>query len=788
MRRLLFLLSLFALVLDTNATSKDSLQILSEARQAIAKHAAVKNKRLSARVQSDSIRILENRRQFVIAGYTDGGFALISKDDAFPSLWGYSDSQYKTGEHSPAFLAMLDAIDSILNVQPSGMEMITAASLDKEVQPLVSTKWNQHEPFNRCCPEIDGQRTVTGCVPTALAQLLHYFRLPTEGSGTYTYEFRDDYWNRHTNSIDFSEYTFNHDLMLDEYPITWDYDNEKWICETDDESANEVAKLMYACGSACSADYGLYGTSAKIDGGCCYDIKKFLGVELEYVDFTHIKDYLDFGFPFILYGLPDIDSKFGSSHEMLVDGYDKQGLFHVNFGWGGIDDGYYPITKFGDFVPNQWNIFSLHGGDCAASFVSIDGIRYNINSIGQATVCGFDGNPTHVEIPSSFIYNGHTCNVERISISDKQIRDLILPSSILDLGLWECDIDHLTINSPVSIGGYGIRKSTLESITIKCEELPKCGNDSFWETDMSNISLFVPQNQLDEYRDLAPWNKFGAIYYIGQDTPPVEDIEQDGIRYHLSSSVKAKIIGYNNLSNDAEVVIPSVINYDNYEYTINNIEAGAFHKAECKSIDLGATAIKRICRSGFRESIVEDVILPHELSSIDESAFKFCYNLKSIVIPKSTTILRDSVFYGCDKLVNIHIYSNNFSDKVYGSTFHSDPHYAEPKHMYLYSATVLDDIDIQAFVDYRRGVFSDLSTYTLHVPSDLIDAYKAHSVWGQFGTIVALTEEELQSGIRLPDSNKNATPAIYDLQGRPLRQLPSRGIYIKEGKKTIGVL
>lgn len=97
---------------------------------------------------------------------------------------------------------MLDAIDSTMNAQLLSKEVRIEASLNKEVKPLITTKWDQRDPFNRLCPMIDGKRTLTGCTATALAQFFHYFRVPTKGKGSISYEYESDNGKAYTNSVD----------------------------------------------------------------------------------------------------------------------------------------------------------------------------------------------------------------------------------------------------------------------------------------------------------------------------------------------------------------------------------------------------------------------------------------------------------------------------------------------------------------------------------------------------------------------------------------------------------
>lgn len=198
------------------------------------------------------------------------------------------------------------------------------------VAPMLSSKWGQGAPYNDACPVNQGNKTLVGCTATAMAQVLYYYKSDRKGEGLIEYVSGGQ-----ELSVDFSKASYEWDKMLDSY-------EEGNYTE---EQAEAVAKLMFEAGVACRSEYGRYETSAKMpwEGFCRqYD---YVGEHMwrnwvpTDVWMETIQNELKAGRP-ILYGGND-----GSSaHMFVVDGIDADYNVHVNWGWNGLDDGYYDVT------------------------------------------------------------------------------------------------------------------------------------------------------------------------------------------------------------------------------------------------------------------------------------------------------------------------------------------------------------------------------------------------------------------------------------------------------------
>jgi len=268
-----------------------------------------------------------------ITGIEDGGeaaiyvfnaensFVVVSADDQTPSVLGYSDNGTYDKEHAPEGLkAMLASYQKAIRTN----KFVTRAEVIKHnaINKLLKTKWGQEGPYNLSCPKDmkTGETSVTGCIATAMAQIMYYHR----------------------------------------WPATYDWDKMKTSYETNDstESAYEVAKLMADAGQSVYMDYHSNGSAARTDQACEALRYKFgYALSTEYVyreNYTVeewdriIYDNLAALKPVMYAGAAvDIDDSGEGvlvGHAFIVDGCDADGLYHVNWGWDGMSNGYFLLA------------------------------------------------------------------------------------------------------------------------------------------------------------------------------------------------------------------------------------------------------------------------------------------------------------------------------------------------------------------------------------------------------------------------------------------------------------
>ncbi|MBO4822673.1 MAG: C10 family peptidase [Prevotella sp.] len=317
---------------------------VEDMKSAAAKVLAVEGRLAGKRLVGD-LQMQEMREGVAVMGYDNGGFAVVTTDDAFPEVMGWSETAYDSETTNPHFKWWLDVVDKV-TADPANaplLSQVTPESLGypERVAPLLKTLWDQSEPYNDLCPNY----CPTGCVATATAQVLKYFEWPDHGTGTvFTYfPFADFNGERLEAVLDNDSFDYN--LMLNEY-----YEEEGPFPRGNQARKKAVAKLMYHVGLAMKAVYDYNGTGA-YNETLCYGLRNNLrypfAVTIDKKDYTDtqwmniIFDHISRGIP-IIYGGSDESY---SGHEFVLNGYNKNGYIYINWGWGGSEDGYFNLAS-----------------------------------------------------------------------------------------------------------------------------------------------------------------------------------------------------------------------------------------------------------------------------------------------------------------------------------------------------------------------------------------------------------------------------------------------------------
>lgn len=275
-----------------------------------------------------------------VFGTGDAVSMFVSADDLARPLLGRLDSAPSAGEDMPVQLEewLADISESIMEARSRNLSPVRVVEAGddvatrKAIEPLLSTKWGQGNPYNAMCPKIMNSSTgreepaLTGCVATALAQLIYHNRYPKRSTGTGSAA------SGETMDLDI-EYDF--DNMLDTYSGEYNY-----------FQGVAVSRLMAACGFAVEMDYGLGGSSA-YDRNALKALRTNFGYSKAELhsssNFSHkewdnmIWDNLHNGYP-VYYSA----GSRGGGHAFLIDGYNDN-YYHFNWGWTGSYDGYFLI-------------------------------------------------------------------------------------------------------------------------------------------------------------------------------------------------------------------------------------------------------------------------------------------------------------------------------------------------------------------------------------------------------------------------------------------------------------
>ena len=273
----------------------------------------------------------------------DGGYVIVAADDSFSPILGYSDQGNFVYENAPDGLRfMLNEISNgIVTVVEQGrpvssdivsrwknLEAYGYLQANKGlpvVEPLVQQRWDQGSPFNMYVPN----GCPSGCVATAMAQLMKYWEWPVTGTGEHRY-YAPLYGEQYAN---FGATTYDWANMIDYYGNG-----------SSQEEREAVATLMYHCGVSVDMNYEPSGS-----GAYSGDVPAAISSYFSYTDksyfiskggnydewITLLKSNIDQRIPMYYSGHSE-----DGGHAFICDGYDADGFFHFNFGWGGSSNNY----------------------------------------------------------------------------------------------------------------------------------------------------------------------------------------------------------------------------------------------------------------------------------------------------------------------------------------------------------------------------------------------------------------------------------------------------------------
>ena len=274
-------------------------------------------------------------KPFYVFNDADGnGFVIVESRDGEERIVGYSDKGQALPESMPSTMRWLMNRYNTHQTIDTQYRAATNSPEHHSVAPLIKTHWGQSAPFNNLCPLIDGNHCLTGCVATAIAQLMNYYKYPASSKNIYAY--------RTTTSklqmAGLPETNFKWEEMLDYYDET-----------ASAEACDAVATLMLYSGCALMMDYNLNGSGADMTP-VCDALPFYFGYDSK-ADKIYRKDYNENDWSDIIYGeiadgFPVLYSGRDDSnegHAFLCDGYDN-GFFHVNWGWNGSWDGYFQLS------------------------------------------------------------------------------------------------------------------------------------------------------------------------------------------------------------------------------------------------------------------------------------------------------------------------------------------------------------------------------------------------------------------------------------------------------------
>ena len=317
---------------------------------------------------------------FYVFALQPKGFVIVSADDRAKPILGYSTESNFTAQLPDGLMTFFDnykagfsqmfanndertaeAVTDWTSLAETGM--LGSRKANRSVEPLLASIWNQTDLYNNMAPEdpssVYSGHCKSGCVANTMSQIMRYWEWPRSGEGSHGYDAVGNYGSYGWQEADFSAATYRYELMPDYLDFA-----------SPQVEVDATALLEYHAGVSVNMGYGANASGAYSEdvGPAMESYFRFSSdywhTYQEYSDSWEedLMDNLDGGMP-LYYASSGPDG----GHAYVVDGYDDWYFFHVNWGWGGFDNGYFAIDGFYlTFYSFPWwhnAVFNLHPVD-----------------------------------------------------------------------------------------------------------------------------------------------------------------------------------------------------------------------------------------------------------------------------------------------------------------------------------------------------------------------------------------------------------------------------------------
>lgn len=521
-------------------------------------------RKMKGRLASNPRLMLTTRTQagdpalYVFSGAAENsGYMILSADDVAYPVLGYTESgSFNPDNMAPALKWWLDEYGRQIEFARSngseGAVRPAAPEGRRNIAPLLQTRWDQGEPYNEMCPIVNGQRSYTGCVATAMSQIMYYFKYPECGTGSISY---NDQGSGKRLTWDFSKHPFDWDNML----LT--YANNDWT----EAQGTAVANLMKSAGASVKMEYSA-DSSGALSVLAPQALAKFFNYDpnlkfmlRSYVSSTEwdrmMYENLEKVGPVLCGG----GSFIGGGHSFVCDGYNAStGMFHFNWGWSEMSDGYYALNALnpaalgagggggGGYNFDQDAVFGIQkptGQPAEKRLIQMS----QFGTLKGALNEGTDVLRFTLANNSDAAWINYTANYMKVIMGVKVQKE----------GSTECEYHPLNNNQQNLPAGYGLYPSTyICQIDLSTLKLDEDANYTFTiVTKISNI-----EDQKDEWvpvitsygdKNYITVKKAGGKYQITSQEGlfyTVDDIVfENGLYYGCLAKMKYKLTNKNDV-------------------------------------------------------------------------------------------------------------------------------------------------------------------------------------------------------------------------------------------------
>ena len=498
MRQKIVLLLLLAVSVNSLAGVRSEIQ-----KRLIAEKMLLKSGTRAAN-GTNKLRTIKSNDMLSVIGHETKGYVIVTNDDQFPSVIGYSDEPFST--LPPAVEWFLTSANQAMQAVAAGEARYApippTAEFPESVAPLLTSTWDQGNPYNKFCPGGNGNNSrlfPTGCVATALAQIMYYHKYPEVGIGEHQYSFKPASGDGRILSANFGATHYDWDNMLDSYSSGYT-----------EEQADAVATLMLHCGVAVDMMYTASGSGA-YGQETCLALKNYFGynknVRIYSRNFFTAELWMHMIFKELSLKRPIYYSgatERNGGHAFVIDGYDANGMVHVNWGWGGSSNGFFDIALLNPAGSGYTKEQQMILGICDSTVV----FPYESQVLASELAFNFYGTSTKRVTISGKIYNGAVEKFDgRIAcVLENSDTTIILKSTDIQLtpivgGKWYLTSLSLPSNNLSNIPD-GVYRLFVGSLTeddtrwqlVRTPEdvvssfvITKQGDDVTWEESVSDL-------------------------------------------------------------------------------------------------------------------------------------------------------------------------------------------------------------------------------------------------------------------------------------------------------------
>ena len=573
-------------------------------------------------------------------------FVIVSGDERQEEVLGYSEDEILTTEHIPCgmlcFLSQYAAEyqyiqENDYDIDEDAAEVRKAYS---STSPLIQTIWAQSPVYNDQCPTYSGERCVTGCVATAMAQVMNYWQYPRIGEGVVSPASVHDY------------YCSNLKLNLSNKAFDWtSLKNAVTVTNSSSSAAKDaVAYLMKACGYAVKMMYDLsdYGGSgaypANISKALINNFGYKASASLVSKDVNSSTSWENAIQNELALGRPIIYCGYGSNggHCFILDGYNAStGKYHFNWGWGGsYQSTYFSLSSLTpgshSFTSNQQMVYRIEPNQSEPSIekpvINID-TDHDLMAITCATnEVDYYYSFTPQDASSTASYKRYytsqsipiTCNGTFRAYVEKKGEKVYADSKSItwfkvDRPEFYPDGNRITIKCPSATTIYYTKNGTTPT------KYSTKYTGAFTVTDGTTIkAIGVKENYSDSYV---------ATHEYKEEIKTVYNI------YNTAGHLM-DIIGWDNRNNVISLTVSGQLNHEDMFLIKIMSQDGVLSRLDLKNATI--------------DSKGEDyVYVPDKV--IEDYAFRDGTNLTSIVLPSNTLEIGVGVFSGCSSLTQIDI-------------------------------------------------------------------------------------------------------------------------------------